>query len=171
MLNQEGSHVDDETVLRFQQLGFGEEEIRTALLCFEGDVERAGSERVILEWPADGAGACPVGTCVPVAAHFAAAGWAPNITGSGEGDYDYEYGNAEEADYDYEYGTPSQALAHTPANNTFLAARFADALASGDAVVWFPSGVLDTRLDAVSTDHADFLAGALSGDGDTGSGF
>lgn len=43
MLNQEGSHVDDETVLRFQQLGFGEEEIRTALLCFEGDVERAGS--------------------------------------------------------------------------------------------------------------------------------
>ena len=43
MLNQEGSHVDDETVLRFQQLGFGEEEIRTALLCFEGDVERTGS--------------------------------------------------------------------------------------------------------------------------------
>lgn len=38
--------IDLEKLARLQQLGFGEEEIRNALLCFEGfedDVERAGS--------------------------------------------------------------------------------------------------------------------------------
>jgi len=102
--------------------------------------------RVLVEWPdGDGDGACPVGTCIQVAAHFAAAGWAPNsTTGGGAADYDYEYG-------DY-------ALARTPANNTFLAAKFADAMASGAAAAWFPEGVLDTRMDAVTTDYADFQA-------------